>query len=74
MNKYMDIDGNGVDELLLGDMDESTYNGTGGIHDLFTVSDGKIVHVFSSMARCSYRLCQDGYIEEVGSGSAANSS
>lgn len=38
-----DIDGNGTDELIFGQTDD--WNGV--IYDLYTISDGELVHVFS---------------------------
>ncbi|SCX11449.1 hypothetical protein SAMN02910339_01639 [Lachnospiraceae bacterium YSD2013] len=52
-----DIDGDGVDELLLGENDphpEKEYDGI--IYDLYTYEDGYIKHLFSGWPRNAYHL------------------
>ena len=56
-----DIDGDGVDEFLLGDngVEENLY----GIYSMFTIRDGKVAPVFESGLRDGYILYKDGVIE-----------
>lgn len=66
-----DIDGNGTDELIFGQNSEpdSAYNGV--IYDLFTISDGELVNVFSGGERDRYYFCENGMIANEGSGGAS---
>lgn len=73
-----DLDGDGVDELLLG---ENSADGLGPdegwdsiIYDLYTMQDGKVVHVFDGWERNRYYMCTDGTIANEGSSGAAYSS
>lgn len=53
----LDIDGNGVEELILGASDprpDGNYNGI--IYDLYTFQNQKINHIFSGWPREHYRL------------------
>ena len=61
-NQY-DLNGDGNDELIITD-------GT-NIYDLYTVSNGEVIHLASAMERKEYFLTTDGYIYEIGSGSYA---
>ena len=73
-----DIDGDGVDELILGtNSPDTTENGEpwsgdndDQIYDLFTIRDGKLLHVFKGWCRNRYFLCGDGVIANEGSNSA----
>lgn len=69
-----DIDGNGIDELIFGE------NGTdpdgmwdGIIYNIYTISDGELVHVLNGWERNRYYLCENGMIANEGSSGAANS-
>lgn len=66
-----DIDGNGTDELFFGQNDEpdSAYNGV--IYDIYTISDGELVHVLSGGERDRYYFCENGMIANEGSGGAS---
>lgn len=74
-----DIDGDGVDELILGttspDTTESgepwSYNNDDQIYDLFTIRDGKLLHVIEGWCRNRYYICGDGVIANEGSGGSA---
>lgn len=57
-----DVDGDGVKELLIGEGEN--------IYDLFTIVQGKVVHVNASGERYMLSLCTDGPLREVASGSA----
>ena len=70
-----DIDGDGVDELLFGGV-QSTTSGRdqdawsdSSIYDLFTIRNGKVLHVLSGGYRNMYHLCEGGIIVKEGSGS-----
>lgn len=60
-----DIDGNGTDELLLG-QDNMIY-------EMYTLSGNQIQKVISGGERDRYYLCENGMIENEGSNGAANS-
>lgn len=66
-----DLDGDGIDELLLG----STIKESGEtvIYDIFTIKDSKLKHVVSGSERARYYLCKDGTVAMEGSGGAAYS-
>ena len=63
-----DINGDGVDELMIGGIDE--YSDPGMFYDLYTMIDGQRVLVKSSGERDRYYLCQDQTIANEGSGGA----
>ncbi len=65
----MDIDGDGRDELLFGEM-QPDMTGT-VLYDLYTITDGELVHVFDGWNRSRYYLTEDGGFLWEGSGSAA---
>ena len=67
----MDIDGDGTDELLFGEMG-SDLTGT-PIYDLYTIVDWELVHVFDGWDRCPYYLTIDGGIMHKGSSGALHS-
>lgn len=74
-----DIDGDGVDELLLGTYDpeapeyqkEWFDSWPDEIYDMFTIRDGKLLHVFKGWCRNRYFLCGNGIIANEGSGGAS---
>jgi len=61
----MDLDGNGIQELILTDGRV--------IYDLYTYSGDNVVHVLSGAERNSYMLTADNILINYGSGGAANS-
>ena len=61
-----DLDGNGVVELIVSDGNV--------IYDLYTVENGKALHLVSGSERNAYQLCENGIIKNYGSSSAAESS
>ena len=75
-----DIDGDGVDELLLGVTQKTTseydhhYWGNYGdsVSDLFTIQDGKLLQIVHGEYRNMYYLCEGGIIVEEGSGSCSD--
>lgn len=70
-----DIDGNGTDELIFGGNETSPDSAQAGIiYDIYTISDGKLVHVLNGWERNRYYLCDNGMIANESSGGAAHSS
>lgn len=69
----VDLDQNGTEELLLGENGEDAWDNV--IYDIFTVEDGKLVHVVAGGERSRYYLCDkgEGVIANEGSGGAAKS-
>lgn len=63
---FLDLDGNGIQELILAKNDESQ-----SILDLYTYSEGKVVNVFSGYDRIEYFLREGNLVYKVGSGGAA---
>ena len=61
-----DLDGNGVEELIVSDGNV--------IYDLYTMENGKAIHLVTGFERNSYQLCENGIIKNFGSNSAAESS
>lgn len=68
----MDLDGNGVDELLFGENHDDSYNGI--VYNIYTISNGKLVRIVDGWERSRYYLCENGCIANAGSGSASESS
>ena len=64
----MDINGDGIEELMIGSVNENAY--TGMFFDLYTIVDGQISLVISSGERDRYYLCEDYTIANEGSGGA----
>ena len=67
----MDINGDGIDELMIGSVNENAY--TGMFFDLYTMVDGQMLLVVSSGERDSYYLCEDYTIANEESGGALSS-
>lgn len=69
----IDLDNDGTDELLLGEDGGGAWANT--IYDVYTVKDGKIVHVVDGWDRNRYYLCDKSecVIVNEGSSGAANS-
>ena len=68
---YKDLDGDGVDELLLG---LNSVDGSGPndgwdsiIYDVFTMKDGQVNHALCGFERSRFYFCSDGTIANVGS-------
>lgn len=66
-----DLDQDGVEELLIGEVD-SEYD-TGMIYELYTVKDDRLKQVTVSSERDRYYLCTDSTIANEGSNSAMDS-
>lgn len=67
----MDIDGNGVCELLIGENGSGGWNGV--IYDMYTLHDGEMVQLFNGADRNRYYLCDNGLIANEGSNGATSS-
>ena len=61
----IDLDNNGQEELIITDVNRPF------IYDLYTISDGKAIHLFDSGERYCYYIYENGYIKNQWSGSAA---
>ncbi|MBO4457701.1 MAG: hypothetical protein J5802_08275 [Butyrivibrio sp.] len=59
----MDIDGDGVDELLLGRIGSEEAPDETDIDNMYTLKDGKVVPVFESEYYAYYQLYEDGMID-----------
>ena len=68
-----DVDGNGVRELLIGENWGESDDGT-VLYDMYTIRDGKLLHVFSGWDRNRYYLCTNGNFLNKGSSGAMQSS
>lgn len=69
-----DIDDNGVNELIFGNIADSNDDkeiGCNNIVDIFTIKDGKLEHVIDGWERCYFRIRNDGVIACRGSGGAS---
>lgn len=64
-----DIDGNGTEELIFGE----NWGDHTVIYDIYTISEGELVHVLDRWDRNRYYLCENGMIANEGSGGAAHS-
>ena len=62
----IDLDGNGQEELIISDPSKFVY-------DVYTISNGKAVHLFDSGERYCYILRENGVVENSWSGSNATS-
>lgn len=57
---YDDINGDGIEELLIGEIATGDWKGV--IYDIYTMVDRKPVHVISGGARNRYFICDDAFI------------
>ena len=67
----MDIDGNGIDELIIGENGSGAWDGV--IYNMYTLVDGQIVRVIYGWDRNRYYLCDNGLIANEGSNGASSS-
>lgn len=67
----MDINGDGIDELVIGNAGDNPY--TGMFFDMYTIVEGQRVLVASNGERDRYYVCEDYTIANEGSGGASNS-
>lgn len=66
----MDLDGNGVPELLVSAVEAAKE---GMIYDLYAIADDGVVHAATGGERYCYYLCEDNTIYHWGSSGASNS-
>ena len=70
---FTDINGDGVDELFIGPMEQENYwYGNGYIYDLFVNVNGEIKRMFGSASRYHSVLGEDKLIYNEGSGGASS--
>lgn len=68
---YYDVDGNGIEELIIMDTDEDSDIWDNRILTMYSLLDGKPVLVIDGWARNRYYLLNDGTFYNEGSGGAA---
>lgn len=68
---FYDVDGNGIEELIIMDTDEDSDRGDNRILLMYSLADGKPVLVINGWARSRYYLLNDGTFYYEGSGGAA---
>jgi len=68
---YYDVNGDGIEELLIGEITEGKLKGI--IYDIYTMADRKPKHVISGGSRDRYFVCDDTFIcNEYSSGAGEN--
>ena len=68
---FYDVDGNGIEELIIMDTDEDSDRWDNRILTMYSLLDGKPVLVIDGWARNRYYLLNDGTFYNEGSGGAA---
>ena len=58
--KYLDVNGDGIEELLIGEIAQGEWKGV--IYDMYTMKDRKPVHVLSGGSRNRYFVCNNDFI------------
>ena len=66
----IDLDGDGIEEMLLGENGCGAWAGT--IYDIYTIKNGKAVSICSGGHRDRFNLCVGNIIGNDGSGGASN--
>lgn len=67
---YYDVDGNGVDELIIGSVNE--YSMPESVFDIYTFADGELIPVVQGWERNEYRVTTTGEIMNLASAGAMN--
>lgn len=67
---YYDVDGNGVDELIIGSVNE--YSPRESVFDIYTIAEGELIPVVQGWERNEYRVTASGEIMNMASASAMN--
>lgn len=67
---FYDVDGNGVDELIIGSVNE--YSPRESVFDIYTLVDGELIPVVQGWERNEYRVTASGEIMNMASASAMN--
>ena len=71
----LDLNDDAIPELITSIVSDDDWGSAGGmIYDLYTYSDGDIIHLASNGERDRYYLCEDAVISNEGSSGAADSS
>ncbi|MCC8101833.1 MAG: DUF1311 domain-containing protein [Clostridiales bacterium] len=65
-----DVDGDGTEELLVGQVSEEEYAYQGMFYDFYTIKEDGLVQAAVSAERGRYYLCTDGVVAYEGSSSA----
>lgn len=68
---YSDVNGDGIDELLIGEIAEGALKGI--VYDMYTMVDRKTKHVVSGGNRNRYFVCENGFISNEYSSGAKES-
>lgn len=69
----IDLNDDGTSELLVSKVAEGAWgSGEGMIYDLYSLQNGKVVHLASSGERDTYHLCKNNMIANESSNSASN--
>ena len=68
---YKDINGDGIDELFLGEIAEEEFKGV--VYDIYTIVDHRPAHVASGFARDRYYAYDDSFVCNAFSSSAFTS-
>ncbi|MBO4336486.1 MAG: hypothetical protein J5842_00240, partial [Lachnospiraceae bacterium] len=68
---YLDVNNDGIDELLIGEIAEGDLKGT--VYDIYTMVDRKPVHVLSGSGRDRYYALEYGMLLNERSGGADDS-
>ena len=58
--KYYDVNGDGIDELFIGEIAKGSFKGVA--YDIYTMTDRKPVHVISGGARDRYFACDGTFV------------
>lgn len=66
----IDLDGDGIEEMLLGENGEGAYDGI--VYEIYSIKDGELIKVCEGGERESYYLCSDNIIYRTGSSGASN--
>lgn len=67
---YYDVDGNGIDELIIGSVNE--YSAPESVFDIYTFADGALIPVVQGWERNEYRVSPSGEIMNLASAGAMN--
>lgn len=67
----LDVDGNGVDELLLGELGNEEEADV--VYNMYTLSNGTLTQVMNGWERNRFYLCENGEFANEGSNGASNS-
>ena len=66
----IDLDGDGIEEMLLGENGEDAYDGV--VYEIYSIKDGELIKLCEGGERERYYLCPDNIIYCTGSSGADN--